>query len=125
VEDCIILKTRKARNSDLVERRIPINETLRYVLDRLPRKGEYVFCKENGKPYDCRKKLMAGICKRAGVKRFSFHSLRHYGASKLAEAGAPLTAVQAILGHSRATTTDTYLQTLGTKKTEVMNSLMI
>ncbi|MGB5157521.1 tyrosine-type recombinase/integrase [Desulfobacterium sp. N47] len=123
--DYLILKTRKARNSDLTERRIPINEILKYILEQLPKKGEYVFCQNNGKPYDCRKRLMAGICKRAGIKRFSFHSLRHYGASKLAEAGAPLTAIQAILGHSRATTTDTYLQSLGMKKTEVMNSLTI
>lgn len=121
----LCLRTRKARNSDTVERRIPINETLKYVLDHIEKKGEYIFCREDGTPFDCRKKLMAGICRRAGIKRFSFHSLRHYGASKLAEAGAPLTAVQAILGHSRATTTDTYLQSLGSKKTEVMNSLMI
>jgi integrase len=123
--DHLILKTRKARNSDTVERKIPISETLKYVLERIPRKGDYVFCRENGKPFDCRKKLMAGICKRAEIKPFSFHSLRHFGASKLAEAGAPLTAVQSILGHSRASTTDTYLQSLGTKKTEVMNQLFI
>lgn len=123
--DHLILKTRKARNSDTVERRIPISETLEYVLGKIPRKGEYVFCREDGTPFDCRKKLMAGICKKAGIKRFSFHSLRHFGASKLAEAGAPLTAVQSILGHSRATTTDTYLQSLGTKKTEVMSQLFI
>jgi len=124
-DDYLILKTRKARNSDLTERKIPINATLGYVLGKIPKKGSYVFCKENGEPFDCRKKLMAGICKRAEIKPFSFHSLRHFGASKLMEAGAPLTAVQAILGHSRATTTDTYLQSLGTKKNEVMNNLMI
>jgi integrase len=123
--DCLILKTRKARNSNLTERRVPINETLDYVLDHIERKGEYIFCRENGTPFDCRKKLMAGICKRAGIKRFSFHSLRHFGASKLAEAGVSLTAVQAILGHSRATTTDTYLQSLGTKKNEAMKGFII
>lgn len=124
-DDHLILKTRKARNSDTVERRIPINETLKYVLEHIPKKGEYLFCRENGTPIDCRKKLMKRICERAEIKIFSFHSLRHFGASKLMEAGAPLTAVQAILGHSRATTTDTYLQSLGNKKTEVMNNLVV
>jgi hypothetical protein len=40
-------------------------------------------------------------------------TLRHYGASKLAQEGVPLTDIQALLGHQRATTTDIYLQSLG------------
>jgi integrase len=60
-------------------------------------KGEYVFCRDNGEPYDCRKKLMAGIYKKAEIKRFSFHSLRHFGAIKLIESGVPLTVAQAII----------------------------
>lgn len=124
-DDYLILKTRKARNSDTVERRIPINETLKYILNKVSTKGEYVFCREDGTPFDCRKTLMKGVCRRAGIKPFSFHSLRHFGASKLAESGAPLTAVQSILGHSRATTTDTYLQSLGTKKNEVMSGFSV
>lgn len=122
--DHLILKTRKACNSNLTERRIPISPLLQYVIDRIPQDADFLF-HQKGKPYDCRKRLMATLCKQAGVKRFSFHSLRHYGASKLVEAGAPLTAVQAILGHSRATTTDTYLQELSGKKTEVMSQLVI
>jgi site-specific recombinase XerD len=39
--------------------------------------------------------------------------VRHYGASRLAKEGIPLTDIQALLGHSRATTTDIYLQSLG------------
>lgn len=42
-EDYLILKTRKAKCSDLTERRIPLNRTLREILGRLPRKGEHVF----------------------------------------------------------------------------------
>ena len=41
-----------------------------------------------------------------------YHALRHYGASKLANAGVPLTEIQELLGHERATTTDIYLQSI-------------
>jgi integrase len=108
----VILKTRKARNSVLTERRIPVNQTLKKVIDQIPKVNEWVFPNPDGKPMDYQRKLLKRLCKKAEVKYFSYHALRHFSASKMAEAGAPLTDIQAILGHSRPTTTDIYLRTL-------------
>lgn len=58
-------------------------------------------------------KFLTTLCRNVGVPRFTYHHLRHYTASALAEAGMPLTAIQAILGHEQATTTNIYLQDLG------------
>ena len=101
-KDYLILRTRKAKNSDLVERKIPLNKTLLSTLDNIPRDGEYVFPNpRTGKPYDYRKKMMRGLCKRAGVKPFTFHALRHLGATRLDNKKVPLTIIQGLLGHQR------------------------
>ena len=55
---------------------------------------------------------MAGLCKRAGVKQFGFHALRRFVASVLDSKNVPLKQIQLILGHSRPTTTDRYLDNL-------------
>ena len=52
---------------------------------------------------------MAGLCKRAGVKKFGFHALRRFVASVLDSKNVPLKQIQLILGHSKPTTTDRYL----------------
>jgi hemerythrin-like domain-containing protein len=71
--------------------------------------GELLEAKER---YQYRRKFLHNLCTKAEVKPFMYHALRHYGASKLDNAGAPLTDIQEILGHQRATTTDLYLQSL-------------
>lgn len=109
----LILKTRKAKNSNVAERKIPFTESLKEILDTLPRTSDYAFPNpKTGTRYDYRKFLLRGLCKRAQVKPFTFHCLRHYGASKLSNAGVALTDIQNLLGHQRATTTDIYLQSL-------------
>jgi integrase len=110
--DYVSLYTRKSKNSDLKEIKIPKNKVLIQALSKIPRKGEYLFTNKDDKPYDYRKKLMKGLCKRAGVKPFGFHALRHFGASLLDQMGVPLTDIQMLLGHEKATTTDHYLQSL-------------
>jgi integrase len=42
-ENHLILKTRKSRNSDLVDRIIPLTKPLKEVMERIPRKGKFVF----------------------------------------------------------------------------------
>lgn len=112
-EDYISIYTRKAKNSDLKEIRVPMNNTLKEVISQIPRQGEYVFINpRNGKPYDYRRKFLKTLCKKAKVKPFMFHALRHFGASKLDSMGISLTVIQEILGHERATTTDHYLQSI-------------
>jgi integrase len=112
-EDYLVLYTRKARNSDLKEMRIPINAVLKDVLSKIEKKGEYVLINpRTGKFYGYRSKLLHTLCHWAGVKYFPYHALRHFGASKLDNLGVPLSDIQEILGHSQITTTSEYLQSL-------------
>lgn len=109
----VSLCTRKAKNSDLKEVIVPMNEDLRFVLSRIPRVSERVFPNPlTGKPYDHRDKLLGTLCFWADVRPFTYHCLRHFDALTLDSRGAPLTDIQAILGHGQATTTDNYLQSL-------------
>ena len=81
--------------------------------------------KRTRKNYDYRKKLLKRLCKKAEVPYFTFHSLRHFGASLLAKQGTPITDIQTLLGHQRATTTDLYLRSLGHGLVEATGMLEI
>jgi integrase len=112
-DDYLILRTRKAKNSDEKEIKVPMNAVLKEALSKIPHNGEYVFMNSRtGKQYDYRDKLVPGLCKKAGVPRFTLHCLRHFGASKLDNAGVPLCDIQELLGHEQATTTSIYLRSL-------------
>jgi integrase len=120
----ISLYTRKARNSDLKEITIPMNAVLMETIRQLPMEGEYVFINpKTGKPYVYRKRLLKGLCKKCTIQYFSFHAIRHLTASLLDSKGVPLTTIQKLLGHERATTTDIYLQELRGTTTEAVKQL--
>jgi len=59
--------------------------------------------------YQDRKKVMRGLCQKAGVKYFRFHALRHAGASIMERRNVPIGSIQRILGHEKRTTTEIYL----------------
>ena len=50
----------------------------------------------------------ASLCKRAGIKDFRIHDLRHTCASWLVSAAVPLRVVQEMLGHSSIQMTERY-----------------
>jgi integrase len=123
-EGYLILKTRKARNSDLVARKIPMTKTVEDILSQKERVGEYVFINpRTGTKYNYRDQFIKNLCKNAKVKPFMYHALRHYGASKLSNAGVALTDIQTLLGHQRATTTDEYLQSIRGSVREAIKKL--
>ncbi len=91
-------------------REIPINQTLHATLVALPRHiiGPYVFWQGEGKAYKDVKSSFRSACRRAGIKDFRFHDLRHTFASHLVMAGVDLTTVKELLGHKSITMTMRY-----------------
>jgi hypothetical protein len=65
-----------------------------------------------GDPFKHRRHFMGNLCRRAGVKPFGFHALRHWGAARIFKATG-LNEAQVFMGHSRATTTDRYIRSAG------------
>ena len=100
------------KNTKNGERReIPINKTLRETLDGLiPRLDvPYVFYDPaTGKPYKDIKRSFNSACRRAGIKDFHFHDLRHTFASHLVMEGQDITTIKELLGHKTLAMTMRY-----------------
>lgn len=111
----IRLYTRKRRGGRLEADWLPMTSELFDVLttQRVERTSDlYVFAQGTGEKFATRRSFMKWVCKKAGVKPFGFHALRHYTASKLAESGTPLPMIQAILRHKSVSTTARYIRNL-------------
>lgn len=82
-------------------RKVDINDWLAETLIRQRKHPEspYVFCNKNGVPYSNIRKSFESAKRRAGIKDFRFHDLRHTFASHLVMAGVGLKTVQELLGH--------------------------
>jgi integrase len=127
----IRLSTRKTKDGSMKYRMLELSDDLYDQLwwwwnNRRFKDSPFVFVDDQkgphyGKPYKERRRFMRGLCKRAGVKKFGFHALRRFTASVLDSKNVPLTKIQLILGHSRPSTTDRYLQDISVGKQGVMN----
>ncbi len=92
-------------------REIPINETLRQTFEALPRhiNSPYVFWHgKEGRLYRDIKESFKSAVKKADIKDFRFHDLRHCFASHLVMVGCDLKTVQELLGHKTFTMTLRY-----------------
>ena len=107
------LYTRKRRGGQLQEDYLPMNETLYKVLfSRWKRRD-----KENPNIFTCSGRqlryMMETLCRRAGVKPFGLHAIRHHVSSILNDSGkASMKQIQKLLRHRRQTTTETYLHSI-------------
>ena len=83
------------------KREIPINQVVFDSLLKVKKHPDspYVFCNKDGKPYGDVKTAFWHARKRAGIKNFRFHDLRHTFASHLVMAGVDLNTVKELLGH--------------------------
>jgi len=100
----IDLKNRKitvvnTKNNE--SRVIPINHTLHKELSSLfeKLKGEYAFSDRNGRPFGDVKRGFSSAVKKAGIKDFRFHDLRHTFGSHLVMQGVDVRTVQQVMGH--------------------------
>lgn len=101
-----ILETPKSNR----ERSIPMDSDVYDTLFRRKRQTGYVFLDTDGSIFDSQRALrrLEKIRERAGLRKFTWHTLRHTTATQLALKGAPLHVVQALLGHSTINTTMRY-----------------
>ncbi len=118
----VVLYTRKKKGGHRSPRKVPMTDRLYEILRRRYQSSDrakpWVFwhrywSRAEGKfiqgPYQDRKRLMKELCKRAGVRYFRFHALRHAGASLMDSLNVPIGSIQRILGHENRTTTEIYL----------------
>ncbi|MFP4477547.1 MAG: tyrosine-type recombinase/integrase [Desulfatibacillaceae bacterium] len=123
----VILYTRKKKGGHLTPRKVSMTASLAEVMQRRfdtrdsdlpwvfvnryrhPRTGEW----HEVRFMRYRKSILRTLCRKAGVNRFTFHALRHSGASIMDSANVPTGSIQRILGHENRTTTEIYLHSLG------------
>jgi len=106
-------------------REIPINDTVLEILIRLRKnsKVSYVFCKKDGNPYKDIRGGFQSALRKAGIKDFRFHDLRHTFASHLVMASVDLKTVQELLGHKTFQMTLRYSHLSRDHKRRAINTL--
>lgn len=90
---------------------IPMNEMVFQIVSNISRKGEFVFCKENGYKFNLH--YISHYFKRCIRKaklndKYHVHTLRHSFASWLVQKDVPIFTVQNLLGHASVNTTLIY-----------------
>ena len=90
-------------------RTIPLCDYMAWLLDSLPRKGEYVFssASKTGRMVDARKSHEKAL-KLAGIGHLTFHGLRRSFALLGESAGAPEGAIAQVMGHRPSATHSGY-----------------
>jgi len=94
-----LLRVRVSKNGK--DRFVPINQTVRRMLEGLPRTSEYVFPspKTEGRLIDI-KSSFDKAKKEARSRDFCFHDLHHTAATRMADGGADAFALAEIFGWS-------------------------
>jgi integrase len=113
----------KTKNGE--RREIPINDPLRHALQPLIRRLDtpFVFYEHSGKPISDFRKSFSTALRKAGIKDFRFHDLRHTFASHLVMAGVDLTTVSRLLGHKSLTMTLRYAHLAPSHMVEAMGKI--
>ena len=130
----VTLYTRKKKGGNLTPRKVPTTNRLYEILLRRfesrNKSKPWVFwhtytSSKTGKkmagPYQDRKKIMRTLCKKAGVKYFRFHPLRHSGASIMDSRNVPIGSIQKVLGHEHRSTTEIYLHSIGSAERDAIS----
>lgn len=104
--------------------KIPISQKLMQVFESLPQINEFVFYNpDTGTNYKYIDEGFNNACKRAGIKNFTFHCLRHTVATRLVEKNIDIRVVQELLAHSSINTTQRYMHPTPKRKLEAIEVL--
>ena len=97
---------------DYEQRIVPVGDSLLDALRGYKGTTKWIFPSREGTPDVHLERIMKPICKRAGVviPRKPTHAFRAYFATRLVRAGIDIYTVQRLLGHSNASTTQSYLR---------------
>jgi len=106
----------------LKRRTVPLNSTARAIIEKQPKKDEYVFDTPNRHQPDLFRRTIVQIRKRTGVD-FHFHLLRHSFTTKLIEKGIDFVTVGELLGHSKISTSLIYSHTDKERKKKAVSLL--
>lgn len=119
----LTLWTKKRKNgkpeSDTIDMSRSLNQILKNRIPHCTKGHPWIFANSEGSQLSKNTidKIMPRLCKKANVKPFGLHSIRHHIAVQLAQKNWPLIRIQKFLRHKRATTTDIYLRSLISMKT--------
>lgn len=108
--------TRKTGHGGMEYAWVPMTTELRESLiqHKLRSRSVFVFPEPlTGEPYVKRWCFMGVLCRKAGVRHFGFHAIRHLSATILAYGGLDIPSVQAVLRHRNPNTTARYIKSLG------------
>lgn len=113
----VAIWTRKRYGGVLERDLMKMNNVLFEILERRykNKSSEWVFPAEDGGQLVRTKveKMLPRLCKKAGVKPFGFHAIRHHVSALMAASKKlSLIEIQQQLRHKNATTTDHYLRSL-------------
>ncbi len=107
----IFIQAKDGWNPKTDERIIPISPVLNQILvkqyeDR--RSDQWVFANQYGKRLSHLLDRLKGICRRAGIRQATLHSLRHSFGAHLRMAGVSLADIADLMGHKDLATTQIY-----------------
>jgi integrase len=114
-EGKVRLWTRKRTGGNLECEWIPMTDDLCQALiqQRQYNLTHWVFLNpKTAKPYSLRQRWMIQLCKKASVKPFGIHAIRHLTASILAQSNTPMILIREILRHKNLATTERYIRRL-------------
>ena len=105
-----VLIIRASNSKNKKTKRVPINSILRTLLldlrkeslwfDKKYQEDQKVFRDNWGKPIKDIKTAFISACRRANIKDFRFHDIRHTAGTRMNESGVGIVAISDILGHS-------------------------